>query len=471
MAKKKLYAVRSGRTIGVFETWEECQKSTAGYSGADFKSFFTEAEAKAYISNSSSSPLSDIDIVSPDSVIAYVNGSYDTQQQKYAFGCAIIIPNGSLIKESGCGNEPDGIALHNIAGELLGALHVTNWAINNGYHSIEIRHDSDGIAKWVTGEWKAKNKVTQSYATEIGKMKSAIEINFFKTHSNDQYNAEADRLAKEALKSGKQVNIKKGDYWFKAEGIETSDLNAIFQLIQEDFPQAQISTTSIPYGHRTMITVPTKEKVVVNYYNSRQLVISGKPETMFATITSYVTELLDIEKIPEIFNSVFNITVDKRHVQTEFEAFLPNSHNKLPEKMSKVLHQAVYNLNIFGDFYDSSFLVQPALRVLEGHLKNILIEQHILTDAHLIKSNGFYMFDKNGFKYQLKSDMLGISTPLIAKYIGNCYTYYHSNRHTLSHWDDPNAPLDTTRLINNAEAHDIIKRTLSLIDEYYKLVG
>ena len=48
MAKKKFYAVRQGRKIGMFLTWDECKKQVMGYPGAIYKSFGTEEEAKEY---------------------------------------------------------------------------------------------------------------------------------------------------------------------------------------------------------------------------------------------------------------------------------------------------------------------------------------------------------------------------------------------------------------------------------------
>lgn len=81
------------------------------------------------------------------------------------------------------------------------------------------------------------------------------------------------------------------------------------------------------------------------------------------------------------------------------------------------------------------------------------------------------MFEKinNGKdKYRLCSDRCGKVNQKQIIYIGNCYTFFHNNRHNLSHWDDPTAPIDTTKLLNINEAHDLIKRTLILIDEYYK---
>ena len=51
MAKKNYYAVKKGRKIGIYKTWEECKKQIDGFSGAEFKGFSTLNEAKDYIGN------------------------------------------------------------------------------------------------------------------------------------------------------------------------------------------------------------------------------------------------------------------------------------------------------------------------------------------------------------------------------------------------------------------------------------
>jgi hypothetical protein len=46
--RPKFYAVRKGRNIGVYETWEECERQTKGYS-SEFKRFDSFEEAENYI--------------------------------------------------------------------------------------------------------------------------------------------------------------------------------------------------------------------------------------------------------------------------------------------------------------------------------------------------------------------------------------------------------------------------------------
>ena len=45
----KVYAVRSGKQTGIFNTWKECQSATKGYSGAEYKSFKSMADAEQYM--------------------------------------------------------------------------------------------------------------------------------------------------------------------------------------------------------------------------------------------------------------------------------------------------------------------------------------------------------------------------------------------------------------------------------------
>ena len=46
--RQKFYAVRKGRTLGIFDNWEDCERQVKGIA-SEFKSFSTLEEAKAYL--------------------------------------------------------------------------------------------------------------------------------------------------------------------------------------------------------------------------------------------------------------------------------------------------------------------------------------------------------------------------------------------------------------------------------------
>lgn len=477
MAKKKVYAVRKGKKSGIFFSWNECESVVSGYPGAEYKGFATETEANAYLIDEQET-IGDYNTkeITDKKLHAYVDGSFDESIGKYAFGCIIITPNGDTVKEYGNGDNPESMAIRNVAGEMLGAMYAIKWAIKNGYNSIELHYDYEGIEKWAVGEWKAKNVLTQKYAAFMQNQKSIIQISFkkVKAHSGDLYNEEADKLAKFALTEGKGIpKIKQGDFLFTVDGISEDDFIAIVDLTVEEIGVEKVEKKerNIAYGKSvSLMQTGGKDKVVINHYaKNDKLVMQGRPGQIFSVVVGYVTELVDVEKIPQIFNNTYNLKIDKDEVRSEFQFYLPNSYNKLPPKISKSLHQAVYNLKLNGDMFDGTFLAQPVLRVLEAHLKMVLKENDIIPDYRYIKDNGFDMFDKAGAKYKLKTERYGSSKAELVKYIGNVYTFYHENRNPLSHWDNPTGT-DTTKILDVHRAHDLIKRTLAVIDEYYKVI-
>lgn len=201
-----------------FATWAECQKAVSGYSGAEFRGFTEKEEALAFLNMETTGNVSDdkakeaagIVEVPENMVIAYVDGSFEKSIGRYAFGCVILTPDGQEIRKSGSGSDSAGVAIRNVAGEMLGSMTAVNWAIENKYPAVEIRYDYEGVEKWVTGVWRAKTPLTSKYAAHMQEAGKKVKISFCKiaAHTGNHYNEEADQLAKSALlKTDEEVRI------------------------------------------------------------------------------------------------------------------------------------------------------------------------------------------------------------------------------------------------------------------------
>lgn len=195
---KKYYAVKIGKTPGVYSTWDECKIQVDGFPGAAYKSFSTLEAAREYITieNNFEKSVSD----NLNEAIAYVDGSYSKELLKYSFGC-VIQYNNKRIELSGSDNNPKYIEMNNVAGEILGSINAIKWAIDNGVESINIFHDYEGISKWANGEWKANKIGTQEYQAFIKHSREKLQIRFTKVaaHTGVELNEVADQLAKKAL--------------------------------------------------------------------------------------------------------------------------------------------------------------------------------------------------------------------------------------------------------------------------------
>lgn len=202
---KKIYAVRKGRQTGLFDTWTECQKQTAGFSGAEFKSFTTKDEALEFLNGPAGISAKEFVEMqnredAADKAVAYVDGSYDKISGDFSYGMVILYQG-----EEQCFckryHDKELALMHNVAGEIKGAEAAMRYAAEHALPEITIYHDYEGIAKWCTGAWKTNKEGTKAYKAFYESVCNKVTIKFVKVkgHSGDKYNDMADVLAKKAL--------------------------------------------------------------------------------------------------------------------------------------------------------------------------------------------------------------------------------------------------------------------------------
>lgn len=133
--------------------------------------------------------------------VAFVDGSFNPDIQKYAYGCVLFHPDGFKEELCGSGDTPEAVSQRNVAGEMIASMLSVKWAIINGYDSLDIYYDYAGIEMWVTGEWKAKNELTKKYRDTMRSWGNRVKLSFNKVeaHKGNIYNEEADKLAKAGL--------------------------------------------------------------------------------------------------------------------------------------------------------------------------------------------------------------------------------------------------------------------------------
>ena len=217
----KFYAVKVGRTTGIFNTWDDCKKQVDGFGGAIYKSFPTAKEAMEYLgwgsSNSNNNNNNDINSsnhttsdnttydntftanISKDIAIAYVDGSFNISTGEFGYG-VIFFYNGEEIHLLEGFNDPSLATMRNVAGEIKGSEAAMKYAVANGIPKLNIYHDYEGVARWCTGEWKANKEGTIAYKNYYESIKDKVSVEFIKVkgHSGDKYNDLADELAKKA---------------------------------------------------------------------------------------------------------------------------------------------------------------------------------------------------------------------------------------------------------------------------------
>ena len=197
---KFYYAVKTGKKVGVFETWAECKEQVTGFSGAKYKKFGTLDEALDFIEDEGDFLRPDTNNLKDNEIIAYVDGSFCIKTRTYSYG-VVIISNEGKETYNGRENDKELAEMRNVSGEIKGAMIAMEKAIEKKKNILYLYFDYTGIEHWAKGDWKTNKNGTRLYKEFYDSIKDKLQVVFIKVraHTGVEYNEEADRLAKEAI--------------------------------------------------------------------------------------------------------------------------------------------------------------------------------------------------------------------------------------------------------------------------------
>ena len=151
----KVYAVRSGKQTGIFNTWEECQSATKGYSGAEYKSFKSMADAEQYMRGDA--PLS----VSLSSVGVLL--TFTSKLKGGVLKFTVTLQSKLMTDVVSVETDVSGYPL-SLVSDILPVVTGLYRAKSLGISEVTVVHRNEGIEDWYTGAWSANTDFTRQYA-------------------------------------------------------------------------------------------------------------------------------------------------------------------------------------------------------------------------------------------------------------------------------------------------------------------
>ena len=197
----KWYAVRKGNNPGIYATWADCERQVKGFSGAEFKSFQTEAEALAYMGDSGedldTAVIEINDLCTQDVLIAYTDGSFTAgDPPKSGFGICFV-KNGKEIGHCFGPSDAD-TSSRNVGGELMAATRAIEIAQQLLEPELIICHDFKNIQMWGDGIWKCNTEQTKAFRECVRQAREnglSITFGWVRGHTGNEFNEKADQYA------------------------------------------------------------------------------------------------------------------------------------------------------------------------------------------------------------------------------------------------------------------------------------
>ena len=132
----------------------------------------------------------------------FTDGSWRPSTPNRVGAGIVVVENDKIVEEFMLYRDNEEMAqMRQICGELIASMEGVRIAVERNYDKVVINFDYEGVEKWCTGVWGAKNKYTQMYKKYMNDMNKKIKIEFIKVkaHDNNTFNDYADYLAKKSL--------------------------------------------------------------------------------------------------------------------------------------------------------------------------------------------------------------------------------------------------------------------------------
>lgn len=251
-------------------------------------------------------------------------------------------------------------------------------------------------------------------------------------------------------------NISDDDFQLIKEFITEDILDASFETIEDTGKQLRIIAEGRYHDKAS----------IVYYKTTGTALLQGKPLPIFQEIKLFFYELISNDDIIENENKVFNINITKTDISNQLQGYLPTAINFLDNKIVKILTPSLALDCVNIELDDYSCFSFPALRGIEGYVKQLL-KQNFKEYKNTNKLGSLFKDPDEQHFFPLQDfvkDDIKCSKTIEA--IETSYNLYHSRRHPLFHVDKH---VSSTPIIENKESAQAINvEILTTIETTYR---
>lgn len=216
---------------------------------------------------------------------------------------------------------------------------------------------------------------------------------------------------------------------------------------------------------------PYGDTLTIKFYKNGTVQFQGKHAHLASLVWDYLYNVLSLDDALEKQSKTYEIEVTVDQIKSELEAKIPVAHQFIEDTVRKQLSSALMLCKIVVPLEDHAPVAFPALRGLEGFIKQVLLKSGLKPEDKF--PIGSYFEQKVVDKYVLQRDYANHVAchggPLHVKILEESYTYYFKQRHGLFHMS---ANVETSRILGSSEdAKRIVFDVFDIIENASKAIS
>lgn len=289
----------------------------------------------------------------------------------------------------------------------------------------------------------------------IYKVNDGTTTLFYKTGANQPLSLEIASLIKDVC-SVKE--FKSNSFYLKA--IRDEDFDVLVEFLVEE---NTVESDSVSKNHRIVrIRGHQGDTITLHKHSNGSFQAQGKPRLLFNDVIFMLSELMPFKDVIASQLEFYESNLTSGDIIGELEIRLPFSWLHIEDKIKSILSPSIAITKMEIQFDDYSFFAFPALRALEGVMKQFFIKNGILINNR--DGFGEYIFSRGVNTILTEKAKLQIPCIKTQQAICDIYTFYSANRHSLFHVD---GSVVNTKVLTYQEAIYIIDYAINLIENSF----
>jgi hypothetical protein len=179
-----------------------------------------------------------------------------------------------------------------------------------------------------------------------------------------------------------------------------------------------------------------EDEIAITYYNNETVLVQGKPLNLYTEIKLFFYEILSFEQVVQTEAETYEIDIKTADIRNELESYLPTAFSFLDDRIIKIITPSLSLMKLEIELEDYSSFAFPALRGLEGYIRQLLrVKGNEDGVKKVNKIGSLFQEDDNKFSYLMDFAKSDIQCDDTCQALEEAYNFWRSKRHPYFHTD------------------------------------